>query len=232
TMIDPAAARVFNMKKATVGSYLLFSGGNSVIKDQAFVGESVADAYDAEVNNNFSGEFGIFGSSESLSYGFGFEIIQPKALKEVVAKQNGTKIYTVDSTVQVYAPKVFIDLNLKTGTYYRVFLKGSAGYATAQIKNEYKAVSLAIGDHNVEMKGSAASTGIGLGVEFYLLDTTTMVISADYRILKFKDLRYGKEISTFQGIKTKGDSVTNTSESQREVDLSGAMATAGFRFYF
>ena len=227
-----AQARVFNMKNESVGSYLMFGAGGSLIKQQAFEGESVADTYDSEVKNNYSGEFGIITGAGPVAILFGMEIIQPTPLKEVVAKQNGTEVYSFDSTIQVYTPKIGLNINLKTGSIYRIFVSGSAGYATAQIKNDYKTVTLSAGDHEVAIKGSTLSYSAGFGVEFFLMDTTTLVIGGDYRFMRFRDLRFGKDITTFTGVKTSGDSVTTISDTKRDLDLSGAVMNLGFRFYF
>lgn len=228
----PAQSRVFNMKNESVGSYLMFGGGGSLVKDQAFVGESTADSYDAEVKNNYSGEFGIITGAGPVGILFGIEILQPPPLKEIVAKAGGSKVYTVDSTIQVYTPKIGLNINLLTGSIYRLYISGAAGYSTAQIKNEYKAVSLSQGDHDVSMKGSTLSYNAGLGIEFYLMDTTTIVLGGDYRFMRFRDLRYSKDITTFTGVKTSGDQVTTMTGSNRDLDLSGVIFNLGFRFYF
>jgi hypothetical protein len=225
-------ARVFNMKSETIGSYLLFSTGGSLLKDQAYVNESVADKYDAEVSTNNSGEFGFFFGSTYATFGFGMEIIQPTVIKEMVAKQSGSRVYLVDSTVQVYTPKAFIDFNLHTGSLHRIFIRGYAGSATAQVKNVYSNVTLTAGAHTVEMKGAGALYGGGAGVEYFMMDTTTFVLQADYRILKIQSLKYSKDVTTFSGAKSAGDTVTDTSDTKRELDFSGALISAGFRFYF
>lgn len=225
-------ARVFNMKSEAVGSYMLFSTGSSLLKDQAFVKESVADSYDAEVSTNTSGEFGVFFGASYATFGFGIEIIQPTVIKEMVAKQNGSKVYVADSTIQVYTPKAFMDINVHTGNTHRVYVRGYMGAATAQVQNVYSNVTLSTGAHTVEMKGSGALYGGGAGVEFFMMDTTTFVLQADYRILKIQSLKYSKDVTTFGGAKSSGDTVTDTSGAKRELDFSGIQMSLGFRFYF
>lgn len=225
-------ARAFNMKNESVGSYLLLSAGTSVVKTQAFANESVATSYDGEVNNNYSGEFGVFFGGGPILMSLGMEIIQPPPLKGVIAKQSGSQVYLMDSSIMSYAPKASLDLNLKTGGSYRVFVRGGAGYAFVQVKNDYSSVALSAGTHSVSMKGTSISYGGSLGLELFMMDTTTFILQADYRVLRFKELKYSQDVTTFTGTYSSGDSVTDTTGAKRELDLSSTMMTMGFRFYF
>lgn len=225
-------ARVFDMSRETFGSYLI-GGLSSVTAGHAmYQNASAADTYEDGVNSMTSGDFGFFRSSQFMTIRFGLEVIVPKAVKDAKATQGGVVQYTITSKGTIYLPKIGLDLNLHSGTYHRLYVTGSAGYAKADYKNDYKDVIAAVGDHGVEFSSTSQLIFAGAGVEFYTMDTTTILLEAGYRSLVFRDFRYSKGATTFSGDVNTGDVVKDINESTRTVGYSGIVASVGFRFYF
>lgn len=233
-LLAHAEARVFNINKEKVASYFMITGGPSAIKQNAFLNESTTtDTYTGEAALNYTGEFGVLYSTPSVNFRFGFEVFKPSALKEVPAQNSGgTDIYTLNSDITAYAPKLGIEINLQKTNTFRAFITASAGSASASYKNDYTIVSYpGVLDHSVEAKGTGLLYSGTLGVESHMTDTTTYIFEFGYRQLKIEGFNYSKDVTTFSGAKVSGDAVLDASGNARTLDFTGGYISLGFRFY-
>jgi hypothetical protein len=229
-----AEARVFNISSEKFASYFLISGGPSAIKKNAFAGEAaMTDTYSGEATYNYSAEFGFLYATPAMSLRFGFEVFKPSLLKSVTATNAGsTDIYTLDSNITGYAPKLGLEINLQKSSTYRAFIAAYAGSGSVSYKNDYTILNYpGVSNHSVEAKGSGALYGGSLGVESHLTDTTTYVFEFGYRQMKVDNLKYAKDVTTFSGAKTAGSPVVDANDNKRTLDFTGGYVSLGFRFY-
>lgn len=229
-----AEARVFNISNEKFASYFSLTYGPSAIGKNAFAGEAATtDTYSGGVGSNYTGEFGFLYSTPMVSLRFGFEVFKPSALKSVTATNSGgTDIYTVDSAITAYAPKLGLEINLQSSPTYRAFIAAYAGSGSASYKNDYTILSFGgVSDHSVEAKGSGMLYGGSLGVESHLTDTTTYIFELGYRQMKIDNLKYAKDVTTFSGAKVAGDDVVDAAGEKRVLDFTGGYVSLGFRFY-
>jgi len=231
--LSHAQARVFNINSEKFAGYFLVTGGPSALKTQAFLDEdSLANTYSKEVTVNTTGEFGFLYSTPRVSLRFGFEIFKPTLLKDVVANNGSTDIYSLKSDVTAYAPKLGLEIHLHSTNTYRSFIQAYVGTGSVSYKNDYTILSYpGQSDHTVEGKGSATLYGGTLGVESHLTDTTTYIFEFGYRQMKVENLKYSRDTTTFSGAKTAGDPVLDASGNPRVLDFTGGYISLGFRFY-
>lgn len=229
-----AEARVFNINSEKFASYFLVTGGPSQIKQNAFLNEvNTSTTYSSgEVAYNYTGEFGFLYSTPNVSLRFGFELYKPSALKAVIANDGTNDTYSIASDITGYAPKLGIELNLHKTNVYRSFIHGYFGTGSVTLKNDYTILNFAgVSDHSVDAKGSGTLYGGALGVESHMTDTTTYIFEMGYRQLKFENMKYSKDVSTFSGGKNTGDPMTDSSGKARTLDFTGGYISLGFRFY-
>jgi len=167
-----------------------------------------------------------------VSLRFGFEIFKPSALKSVPANNGTSDIYTLNSDITAYAPKLGLEINLQKTTTYRSFITAFVGSGSASYKNDYTIVSFpGVIDHSVEAKGNGTLLGGSLGVESHMTDTTTYIFEFGYRQMKIDNFNYSKDVTTFSGAKLAGDPVLDASGARRVLDFTGGYISLGFRFY-
>lgn len=229
-----AQARVFSMGNESFAGYLLLTDGISAVKDQAFAKESSATAYDNDFKYNMGGEFGFSYITGRAGWRFGFEIIKPATLNGVSATNaGGTELYQVKSDLSCYIPKLGLELIVRQTPTMRMAIFGYGGTASLAMKNDYTNVTIApSADFSVEAKSAANLMGGGLLTEFHTMDSTTLMIELGYRDLKFKEIKYSKNVAAgFNGAITAGDLVLDTDGSNRTISFSGAYLSLGFRFW-
>lgn len=227
-----AEARVFDLGREQFASYILLTGGPSVVKDKAFAGESSADTYPAGVAQNISGEFGFVYATRYLSWRFGFEILKPATMKSAAASQGGTDVYEVKSDLIGYIPKVGLEFNLKTSSWYRLLLFAGVGSASLTATNDYTSVTIAPNaDFQAQYKSAGNLQVAGLAMEMAAFDTTSVVLELGYRKLNFGKLTYAKDVTGFGGAHAAGDTVVDTDGEKRQLDFSGGYAGLGLRFW-
>lgn len=231
-------ARVFNINKESFAAYFDASGGSSHLGTSALDGEAGSSiSYTGDVSYNYSGEFGFIYSRPLASLRFGFEILKPSALTGAVASNATDELYSADSTILGYAPKLSLEINVHGNATSRSFISLGAGSASVTMTNSYtltaagQAAYAGVTDHETEAKGTATLLNATLGYEGLLTDTTTLVFEFGYRQLKITNLEHTKSVTTFNGTVASGDPVLNSAGEQRELDLSGAFIAIGFRFY-
>jgi len=227
-------ARVFNISSEKFAGYFVGTAGTSTIAKSAFLDEdSATNTYSDLVANNLSGEFGFMYATEYASLRFGFEIFRPSALKDVMATNaSGTDIYSLNSDITGYAPKLGLEINLQKTAGYRAFIQGYVGTASISYKNEYTIISYGgQSNHTVEGKGTTSMYGGTLGVESHLTDATTYIFEFGYRKMLVDSLKYSKDVTTFSGAKVAGDPITDVNGNARVFDFTGSYLSFGFRFY-
>ena len=226
-------ASVFAMGNEEFSSYLLMTYGSSLVKDSAFVYESSATAYDKSQTVNTSGEFGFTYSKGMIGWRFGFEMIKPTVLADVSATNAaGTTLYQLKTESSAMAPKFGLEIYFIRRETRRFFLFGYTGTASLTLKNDYTSVNISpSASHSVEAKGAATLTGMGLGFENLMFDTTTLVLEAGYRTLDFASMTYSKSVTTFSGAQTAGTVITDTQAANRSMKFTGYYGTVGFRFW-
>ncbi|MGZ3743161.1 MAG: hypothetical protein ACXWRA_04800 [Pseudobdellovibrionaceae bacterium] len=231
--ISRAEARVFDINSEKFASYFLVTDGPSAIKKNAFLNEvNTTNTFSSEAAYNYTGEFGFLYSTPVISLRFGFEVFKPSVLKGVVANDGSADIYTLDSNITVYAPKLGLEINLQKTPTYRSFITAYGGLGNASYKNQYTIMSYpGVADHAVETKGTGMLYGASLGVESYMTDTTTYIFEFGYRLMKITNFKYSKDVTTFSGAKTAGDPVLDADGLPRILDFSGGYISLGFRFY-
>ena len=234
-----AQARVFDINKESFASYISFNGGSSNVGEGAFESEtSQSLTYSSKVKYNYSGEFGFLYSTPYANFRFGFEIIKPQSLTNVVASNSsGAELYSVKSELTGIAPKAGMEITLRRSKDSRSMIVGHGGMASLTMTNDYiltsagQAAFSGVADHSVQAKASAVTWGGGIAHESLLSDTTTLMLEAGYRSLKFDRLKYTKDVTTFSGAKTVGDAVTMTNGENRTLDFSSYYVTLALRIY-
>lgn len=228
-----AEARVFDINNEKFASYFLLTGGPSAIKQNAFLNEAnTTNTFTGAVAYNYTGEFGFLYSTPNVSLRFGFEVFKPSSLKAAPANNGTTDIYTLNSDITAYAPKLGLEINLQKSGTFRSFITAYVGSGSASYKNDYTIANYpGVVDHSVEAKGSRTLYGGSLGVESYMTDTTTYIFEFGYRQMKIENLKYSKNVTTFSGAKIAGDPVLDAYGQPRIIDFTGGYISLGFRFY-
>lgn len=225
-----AEAKIFDLSKSKFGSYLLFSGEESNLKDTPLVGESAATSFSDTYKYPVGGEFGFMYTGNRVGFRFGVESMAPPAI-EGNASSGNSIVYHYRNTMTVIAPKIGMEIYFKSTGWYRISGYGFFGQANLVSETDYSAAELTPGDHNVNQKSSASMYGGGLMVEASVFDNTTLLLEAGYRQLKFSNVLYSKDITTFNGTYSSGDRVVNADGTDRLIDFTGTYVMLGFRFY-
>lgn len=231
-----AQARVFDINRESSAAYFGVNGGPSFLVKSAFENEAGTNVtYSAGVGYNYAGEFGFLASSPYLSARFGFEIIKPTALENVVASGASGDLYSEASEVVGYSPKFGIEFNLRKTNDSRSFILTSMGYATVTLRNTYTLTSAGSAAYPgmstiLDARGGGALWAASLGQEMHLSDTTTFLFELGYRYLSIENLKYTNSGSYFGSSYASGDEVQNNG-SARKLNLSGSFVGVTFRFY-
>jgi hypothetical protein len=225
-------ARVLNLSDEKFASYFSVEGGSSLLSTNPF-DQNIAsvNSYSDEHKMSLGGEFGFVYSSPYVAWRFSFEILKPSKLKEVQALASATAQYLVDSDVTAVAPKLGLEIHLTKNPNHRFYFFGYYGSSNLTMTETYTAVVSPNSDHTVEAKSSSTEMGGGLGFEINFVDTTSFILEVGYRSLTFKEIKYSKDVTTFQGAKTVGETLTNLNGENRSLNFSGYTASIGFRFW-
>lgn len=231
-----AEARVFDMSKETTAAYFGFTGGPSALGSAAFENEAgTSVTFSDEVKYNYTGEFGFLYSRGPMAFRFGLEILKPQSLSGLSAKNGSTELYTENSDLLGYMPKIGLEFNLQKTNIYRSFIAGSVGYAALTLKNVYTLTSAGSTaypgmDTTMEAKGTGIMYGLSAGAEVLMTDTTTVVLEGGYRRLSIDNMKYSRSGSYFGSTVSDGDTMQDNG-SARKFDLSGFYLGLAFRFY-
>ena len=224
-------ARIFDLSKEKFGSYLIFSSSQSNLKETPYQGLTVADDFSDAYKYPAGGEFGFMYENHSVGFRFGVEIIKPSPTEGYAKSNNVTKYYYKDN-ISVLVPKIAMEVNFITKSKFRLLGYGFLGQANLVESTDYSAVTVApSASHTVDIKSSANMSGGGLAFEFSAFDTTTLIFELGYRQLKFANMIYSKDVTTFEGAVTSGTTVKNSDGTSHQVDMTGAYAALGFRIF-
>lgn len=228
-----AQARVFDLNKESFASYLNLGYSQLALRQDAYAAESTATQFSETVATSQGGEFGFLYASRALTWRFGFEIVQPKAVSNVVASNGTTDLYKMSSTVTAFIPKLGLEFNLRNSGGYRSFVFANVGSASVTVQNDYTNVTISpTADFSTTYKGTGTQMQGGLGFEFGAFDTTSLLLELGYRDLVFQKLTYGKDTtSSFSGAHNAGDAVTRTDGNNRELNFRGVTLVLGLRFW-
>ena len=233
-----AEARVFDMNSEKFAAYFRGNYGPTSIGKGAFEKASAFnETYNNELKTITAGEFGFVYAASFMNTKFAIEVIRPPSLKGTNATDaNDNSLYSLDSDISAVIPKIGFEFNLKKWKAARLFLNSNFGTGTLILSNAYTfttAGTALTGKTDFTEEGRSTSTMIegNLGIEFLMFDTTTMTLDIGYRSLKFTTITHNRTASTLMGDKVKGDPMLNTDGTAREIDLSGAYASLGFRFW-
>ena len=236
-LTSTAGARVFNINKESFAPYVVLGGAGSSISAKPFQSETSQDlSYSAGYSALYSGEFGFIYSKSFVNFRFGFEVLKPPDIT-IDARSSSIQLYSVDSEIMGYTPKIGLEFNLHGDNASRSFISFTYGFSTVTFKNEYSLSTAGqtafpgIKGHTVETKGSTSPITVSVGYEGFLSDSTTLLAEFGYRMMKINNWTYTKDVTTFQGSFSPGDKWTDTNGSQRETDFSGAFINVGFRIY-
>lgn len=230
-------ARVFDFNRETFAAYFMGTAGTSALGTGAVSGESGGTvSFSEESKTLYSGEFGFLYSRPQVSFRFGFEYLSPDAMKDSVANNGTTDLYSVDSITQAYIPKITIEFNVRGIGDARSFVGFTAGSANFTLKNDYTMTAAGSAqwpgmDTSVEGKGTGTLMALSLGHEGLLSDTTTYAFEIGYRYLKIEDLKYSGDANVFGTSHSSGDAMKTQAGSARDIDLSGVYLGLSFRFY-
>lgn len=231
---QPVFARVFNLASESFASYLVGTSSQANLRDTPMAGESaIIDSYNTHYSKATGGEFGFAYISGKVGFRFGFEVLKPPTLEGDAKDGTGAKRFNYINSMLVMTPKIGMDINLITRSWFRFGVYGFWGSAGLSSTTEYSRLSNIApnASHTVEMRSTAPTYGGGLTSEIALFDTTTLVLEAGYRQLKFTNIKYATDVTTFEGAVVKGDAVENYDGTDRNIDFTGAYFGAGFRFY-
>jgi len=232
-----AEARVFKLKDETFAAYVHFMGGTSLIQKSSF--ERTDVTFSNKVDYNLSGDFGVLFAMSRANFKLGLEFIRPQVVSGAQAIGAGDVLYyRVTSGIISYGPVAGLDLILKAGESYRIYITTALGYMKTTLKNDYEFSSQGrtnyggINDYTEEGSAIGAMGRGGLGLEFSLADTATLAFDVGYRSLTTTNLIHERTAVTLNGSVVSGGVMKDQNGNDRKVNLSGGWAGIGLRFYF
>lgn len=235
---SPALARTVNLMNESFAPYVRGTYQQSLLNKKTFADSSGSgNSFSGDLPSIANYEFGFAYSIKEITLRFGFEVIRPSAVKDISGTNAaGTELFTVDTDVSGYVPRIGLDINIKQWTSSRIFLNASYGLANVTVQNSYGFTSAgtaaySLADFREEVKGSAPMTEYGLGFEYNAFDTTTVVLDAGYRYLKVDEFSHNVDVTNFQGAVTKGATALGNDGGRRSLDLSGYFASLHLRFW-
>lgn len=236
TMGATAEARVFDINKESVAPYFTLTGGPSAVGKSGYENEASNVTTSGDSKYTYGGEFGVVVSTKPMNLTFGLEFLKPGAVAGFSGVDTGgTQVYSGDSDILGYGPKVGIEFNLHGDVESRSFISAGLGYTMVTLKNSYTLTAAGTSTYPgvatmIESKGAATELSLGLGYEGVLSEQTTYVFQFGYRQLRIDNLKYSSDYNTFNGAVSGGDTVKNGA-SNRELNLSGGYLSLGFRFH-
>ncbi len=232
-----AQARVFNMSKESFSAYLRGTMSPKFTNTLASSSSGSTVTLDANHTSNRSVEFGFIYSSLAVNLRFGLEVLNPEDIKERSATNTGgTSLYKLNSEFSVTTPKMNVEINIYRGATSRVMLIVGVGYANLVARNAYTmtttgTTALGVTDFSEDLRGTTVSSEGGLGYEFLMTDTTTLLLEAGYRSMNFTTIKHNKDVTGFQGSVVKGDQATNLDGTNRTLNLSNYYGGLTFRIW-
>jgi hypothetical protein len=234
-----AFALQFDMKNAGFGTYIRGEYGLAVRGDASYADSSGSGvSFDGTRASNAGGEFGLAWSGPKTVFRVSCGLLLPQRLSGLLGGSNGTDYEELDSKVTVILPQVGVDFVVKAFPASRILVSVGGGYAYVTTQNIYKLTTAGaaafpgVSDHTETGKGNALSFQLSTAYEFEFADHATLVLDLGYRYLRVSALTTPEDVTTFTGSYRAGETLKNNDGSDRSLDLGGAFAGVGFRFYF
>ncbi|MCC6278058.1 MAG: hypothetical protein IT289_09105 [Oligoflexia bacterium] len=236
---ENAEAKVFNLKKRVISTYLrgtfaLPNAGRAAFEPGFPATVSFPDF--GGVNQAFSGEIGM-AFHTGVSTRLGVEVVYPQYVNQLEGKNAGqTTLLSVTSQVYSVIPQISLEIPMKASANYRVFLGGGVGYAVTVLKNSVSLnaagqATLGVQDYIEEGTSYSIMGHAEFGVEFGLVDNVGFSLEAGYRYLQPSKFTANRDAITARGALQTGQDIKNIDNSNRSINLSGPFAAAMFRFY-
>lgn len=234
-----AEARVFDINNESIattvkGAWAPSSILQSHFEDTSGINITIEDA----VNFNLGGEIGLVFTAPKAAFRLALESIHPNPIENKEGINLSSQImYTFNSDVSVLLPKADIDFVLRSGNTWRIFLSLGGGVGTLSYHNDYafstagQTVFAGLADFSEEGTSTATMMEGAVSFEHLFSDTTTFVIELGYRQLKFDQLKFKSDVTSFTGPHLKGEDVLNADATNKELDFTGFVAGVCFRFY-
>lgn len=227
-------ARVFDLTKQSIGTYLRGTYGQSGLDKKAYEDSSGANTlFSDSVSTATSGEFGVYFGAQNLGFRISAELYQPDKMKGIKGKDSGgSDLMDLTSGVSVQIYKVGLEYSWFLSPKSKIYTVLSVGQATVKLTNEYSNISgYAVSDFTEKSSESLVMGEIQLGYEYNFSADTTFLLDLGYRQLQAKSLKYSSSVTSFLGNVNEGDVVLNASGNNRTLDLGGLYLGFGFRFY-
>jgi hypothetical protein len=232
-------ARVFNINEEKIATTVKGAWAPSSVLQSHFEDTSGTNiTIEDEVNYNLGGEIGLVFTASRAAFRLGVESIHPNPIEAKEGTNLSNQImYTFDSDISVLLPKADIDFTIRSGDAWRIFLSLGGGVGTLSYKNSYamttEGQTVFSGLANFSEEGTSTATMLegGLNFEHLFTDTTTIVIELGYRQLKFEEVKFKNDVTSFTGAHVKGDIVLNADGTNKAIDFTGFVAGVCFRFY-
>lgn len=232
-------ARVFSFSNESFAGYIRTGYGlgleNGAMSKSNGTAGTPADST-IKFPYNLSGEFGFVYSGSHINFRFGIEVLRPQTI-DTAGTNGGTELYDLKSEASVVIPKLGLEFNFIKTPWHRVYMYMAGGSASLAARNAYTLTAAGdaaynpIDDFYEDLRGTATTYEGSFGYEGLLADTTTWSIELGYRSLNFTRITHNRAANTFTGNVVKGDVATNTDGSDRNLNLTGAYASIGFRFW-
>ena len=232
-------ARVFSVKDERLAAYLRAayvptSFDNTLISGSHGTGSTL----DVRTPYNLGAELGFVYSVGRLSYRFGLEFIRlPDKKDQGGVDAAGTALYSVSTEASAVAPKLGVDINLKSWNVSKFYAGVAVGYASLVALNSYTMTAAGtaqypgVTDFSEDLRSGAPLYEALLGFETLFNDSTTIAIEAVYRNLKFTDAKFNKDVKNFKGNFVKGDAALNDDGSPRALTLNQFYIGVNGRFW-
>jgi hypothetical protein len=234
-----AAAMQFDLKNAGFGTFFRGEYGLAVRGDASYADSSgTGVTFDGTRTSNAGGEFGFVWSGEKSIFHLSCEVLLPKRLSGITGGVGATPYSELDTKVTAVLPQAGLDFIVRAFPASRILASFTGGYAYVTTQNIYKmkpagtAAYPTVSDHTETGKGNGLSLQVSAAYEFEFADHATLIFDAGYRYLRIMALTTPEDVTTFTGAYHTGDTLKNNNGSDRTLDLGGAFAGAGFRFYF
>lgn len=233
-----AEARVFNIAKQTVSTYIRGSYATSQLGLKGYGLSSNANTvFTDKVSVNTSGEFGLYFASGAFGVRFAGELLSPKALENVSGTNSGgTPLMSVDSKAQALIYKMNIEYSRFFTPISKMYISVGMGSANVTLTNAYTmtaagTTAYSLTDHTVKGTQSLIMAEVAVGYEYNFSADTTVMMDLGWRQLQAKSLTHTSATTTFNGANAQGDALVDHDGSATTLDLGGFYVGLGLRFY-
>jgi hypothetical protein len=230
-----AEAKVFNLSKQTIGTYIRGTYGQSAVGKNAYGSSSGSGTtFNDSFDFNTGGEFGIYTGVEQIGLRLSAEFLNPKAQKNINGvNSGGSTLMNLDSNIAAVIYKGSIEYSWFIDEASKWYLSLGVGSATVTLTNEYTNIDASFGISDFTEKGTETLImgEVLVGYEYNFSADTTVMLDLGWRQLHADGLQHTSNTTTFGGNVVAGDTMTNSDGSNRTLDLGGFFIGLGLRFY-